>query len=194
VAAKATCFVRHCRALSSARRPAAVIRTVANSIWRSPSAHKLDHLLGVEAVRAHQASLHPSAPQPSSSSLAAARLHGPLSTWLYTALQTTVGTLLGHPRRYPLISLHYFRCDIATVERREASVPRHGTQGASLGAWRAASSARSRASLTHQGTPNGCRCTRTSLGALLPSVRGDRSKRCKSPGAENAPRERGGAF
>src|SRR5207253_3964183 len=29
----------------------------------------------------------------------------------------------------------------ATVERREASVPRHGTQGASLGAWPAASSA-----------------------------------------------------
>ena len=27
---------------------------------------------------------------------------------------------------------------IATVERREASVPRHGTQGASLGAWPAA--------------------------------------------------------
>src|SRR6516165_1181599 len=27
---------------------------------------------------------------------------------------------------------------IATVERREASVPRHGTQGASLGAWYAA--------------------------------------------------------
>src|SRR5215813_8286239 len=27
----------------------------------------------------------------------------------------------------------------ATVERREASVPRHGTQGASLGAWPAAS-------------------------------------------------------
>jgi hypothetical protein len=26
----------------------------------------------------------------------------------------------------------------ATVERREASVPRHGTQGASLGAWPAA--------------------------------------------------------
>src|SRR5919198_2046415 len=26
----------------------------------------------------------------------------------------------------------------ATVERREACVPRHGTQGASLGAWRAA--------------------------------------------------------
>src|SRR5262249_30876016 len=30
----------------------------------------------------------------------------------------------------------------ATVERREASVPRHGTQGASLGAWRAALRAR----------------------------------------------------
>src|SRR5262245_44830500 len=30
----------------------------------------------------------------------------------------------------------------ATVERREASVPRHGTQGASLGAWRAALCAR----------------------------------------------------
>src|SRR5260221_14229571 len=29
----------------------------------------------------------------------------------------------------------------ATVERREASVPRHGTQGASLGAWPAASCA-----------------------------------------------------
>jgi hypothetical protein len=28
--------------------------------------------------------------------------------------------------------------------------------------------------------PNGCCCTRTSLGALLPSVRGDRSKRCKA--------------
>src|SRR5262249_41250709 len=44
----------------------------------------------------------------------------------------------------------------ATVERREASVPRHGTQGASLGAWRAASCAR----LT--GVPPS---TRTTLGA-----------------------------
>src|SRR5262249_54175935 len=44
----------------------------------------------------------------------------------------------------------------ATVERREASVPRHGTQGASLGAWRAAAKARSRASLTQDGTPHGC--------------------------------------
>jgi hypothetical protein len=44
----------------------------------------------------------------------------------------------------------------ATVERREASVPRHGTQGASLGAWRAALRARP------TGVPPS---TRTSLGA-----------------------------
>ena len=44
----------------------------------------------------------------------------------------------------------------ATVERREASVPRHGTQGAPLGAWRAALCAR----LT--GVPPS---TRTFLGA-----------------------------
>src|SRR5262249_52957212 len=48
------------------------------------------------------------------------------------------------------------RPKIATVERREASVPRHGTQGASLGAWRAALCAR----LT--GVPPS---TRTFLGA-----------------------------
>jgi hypothetical protein len=48
-------------------------------------------------------------------------------------LSIAAGTPLGHSRRYPLISLNYFRDCIAT-ERREASVPRHGTQGASLGA------------------------------------------------------------
>jgi hypothetical protein len=54
----------------------------------------------------------------------------------------------------------------ATVERREASVPRYGTQGASLGAWRAAAKARSRASFTRNGTPHGCLArTRTFLGA-----------------------------
>src|SRR2546430_1080871 len=46
------------------------------------------------------------------------------------------GTPLGHLSRYPLISLHYLRNGIAT-ERREASVPRHGTQGASRAALRA---------------------------------------------------------
>src|SRR5262249_40380558 len=35
------------------------------------------------------------------------------------------GTPLGHLRRYTLILLQYFRHCIATVERREASVPRH---------------------------------------------------------------------
>ena len=38
--------------------------------------------------------------------------------------QKLFGTLLGHWRYDPLISLHYFRFIIATVERREASVPR----------------------------------------------------------------------
>src|SRR6266699_129075 len=42
----------------------------------------------------------------------------------------------------------------ATVERREASVPRHGTQGASQAP-----------GLPRYGRPNGCRCTRTFLGA-----------------------------
>ena len=39
---------------------------------------------------------------------------------------------MGHSRRQQLISLYYFRYRIATVERREASVPRHGTRRASL--------------------------------------------------------------
>src|SRR5215831_14695007 len=52
---------------------------------------------------------------------------------------------------------------IAMVERREASVPRHGTQGASLGAWRAALCAR----LTGA-SPS----TRTTLGAPPTLIRG----------------------
>jgi len=73
---------------------------------------------------------------------------------------------------------------IATVERREASVPRYGTQGASLGAWRAALCAR----LT--GVPPS---TRTSLGAPPTLIRGERSKDAK-PGRRKAPRERDGLF
>src|SRR6266852_5724245 len=64
----------------------------------------------------------------------------------------------------------------ATVERREASVPRHKRVHARLdalwdarrlaSAWHAASQARSRASLTQDGVPHGCLArTRTSLGA-----------------------------
>jgi hypothetical protein len=86
---------------------------------------------------------------PATVGLAARGGHQPLSTGLYTTLQTAVGTPLGHSRRYPLISFHYFRRSIATVERREASVPRHKRVHARLdalwdarrlaSAWRAAS-------------------------------------------------------
>src|SRR5262245_8216024 len=55
----------------------------------------------------------------------------------------------------------------ATVERREASVPRHGTQGASLGAWPAALCA------GPTGVPPS---TRTFLGAPPTLIRGERSK------------------
>src|SRR5215467_3607501 len=82
----------------------------------------------------------------------------------------------------------------ATVERRESSVPRHGTQGASLGAWRAAAKARSRASSTHEGTPHGCRCTRTFLGAPPTPRFGVSEAKLQTPGAKNAPRERDGLF
>jgi hypothetical protein len=58
----------------------------------------------------------------------------------------------------------------ATVERREASVPRHGTQGASLGAWRAAAKARSRASSTHEGAPHGCPLAPERFSALRPPL------------------------
>src|SRR5437899_11510409 len=74
---------------------------------------------------------------------------------------------------------------IATVERREASVPRHGTQGASLGAWPAASCA----GLT--GVPPS---TRTFLGAPPTPRFGVSEATMKTPGANNAPRERDGLF
>src|SRR5215510_6920521 len=72
----------------------------------------------------------------------------------------------------------------ATVERREASVPRHGTQGASLGAWRAALCAR----------PTGAAAPER-LSALRPPPRfGVSEARVQTLGAENAPRERDGLF
>src|SRR5262245_41050929 len=43
-----------------------------------------------------------------------------------TGLNLLFGTPLGYLRHYRLMLLHYFRRRIATVERREASVPRHG--------------------------------------------------------------------
>ncbi len=72
----------------------------------------------------------------------------------------------------------------ATVERREASVPRHGTQGASLGAWRAASWH------AQTGVPPS---TRTSLGAPPPLDGVSEAKR-QSPDAEMRARERDGLF
>src|SRR5262249_25606953 len=63
----------------------------------------------------------------------------------------------------------------ATVERREASVPRYGTQGASLGAWRAALCAR----LT--GVPPS---TRTSLGAPPTPRFGVSEAKVQTPDAE----------
>ena len=73
----------------------------------------------------------------------------------------------------------------ATVERREASVPRYGTQGASLGAWRAALCARP------TGVPPS---TRTFLGAPPTPRFGVSEAKLQTPGAENAPRERDGLF
>src|SRR5262249_30560560 len=71
------------------------------------------------------------------------------TTWLRGARCNRSGANAGERSAAP-------RPKTATVERREASVPRHGTQGASLGAWRAALCARP------TGVPPS---TRTSLGA-----------------------------
>src|SRR5438128_1465294 len=75
----------------------------------------------------------------------------------------------------------------ATVERREASVPRHGTQGASQ-------APRKRLACRVMCRPNGCLArTRTSLGAPLTLDSGWRSKVAR-PGRRHAPRERDGLF
>src|SRR5438552_2332081 len=69
---------------------------------------------------------------------------------------------------------------IATVERREASVPRYGTQGASLGAWTAELRA----------GPTGASQAPVRLSALrYPSLGASEAKKEK-PGRKNAPRER----
>src|SRR5215468_611355 len=60
----------------------------------------------------------------------------------------------------------------ATVERREASVPRHGTQGASQAPGVPGHKRVHARLVTQDGTPNGCRCTRTSLGAPPTLIRG----------------------
>ena len=72
----------------------------------------------------------------------------------------------------------------ATVERREASVPRHGTQGASLGAWPAASCA----------GPTGASQAPERFSALHPPLDSGERSNDANPGRRNAPRERGGLF
>src|SRR5262249_61817527 len=69
---------------------------------------------------------------------------------------------------------------IGTVGRGEAGVPRHGTQGASLGAWPAALCA----------GPTDASQAPERLSALRhPSIRVREAKKAK-PGRKNAPRER----
>jgi hypothetical protein len=70
------------------------------------------------------------------------------------------------------------------VERREASVPRHGTQGASLGAWRAALRAR----------PRVFRRAPERLSALRPPLDGVSEAKRQSPDAAMRARERDGLF
>src|ERR671930_2638208 len=67
----------------------------------------------------------------------------------------------------------------ATVERREACVPRHGTQGASLGAWRAALRAR----------PRVLRRAPQRLSALRPPLKGVSEAKRQSPDATMRARE-----
>src|SRR5215470_5692073 len=62
---------------------------------------------------------------------------------------------------------------IATVERREASVPRYGTQGASQAP-----------GVSRHDTPHGCRCTRTSLGAPPTPRFGLAKLKLQTPGAD----------
>jgi hypothetical protein len=71
----------------------------------------------------------------------------------------------------------------ATVERREASVPRHGTQGASQAP-----------GVSRHDTPHGCRWhPNVSRRSAHPSIRVSEAK-LQAPDAKNAPRERAGLF
>src|SRR6266446_5253757 len=74
------------------------------------------------------------------------------------------------PAQMPAREKRGARPKIATVERREASVPRYGTQGASLGAWRARQCA----------CPTGASQAPVRLSALrhpeIPGARSDKAK------------------
>ena len=70
------------------------------------------------------------------------------------------------------------------MERREASVPRHGTQGASQAP-----------GTPRYGVPHGCSAEHPNVSrrSAHPSIRVGEAK-VQAPGAENAPRERDGLF
>src|SRR6266436_2684234 len=72
----------------------------------------------------------------------------------------------------------------ATVERREASVPRHGTQGASQAP-----------GVSRHDTPHGCSAEHPNVSrrSAHPSIRVGEAT-MQTPGAKNAPRERDGLF
>jgi hypothetical protein len=72
----------------------------------------------------------------------------------------------------------------ATVERREASVPRHGTQGASQAP-----------GVSRHDTPHGCSAEHPNVSrrSAHPSIRVSEAK-LQAPDAKNAPRERGWLF
>jgi hypothetical protein len=72
---------------------------------------------------------------------------------------------------------------IATVERREASVPRHGTQGASQAP-----------GVSRHDTPTGASQAPERFSALRPPLDSGRRSKVQTPGAENAPRKRDGLF
>src|SRR6516164_8628496 len=162
-----------------AAEPNAAVNVVARNALAAPDAQ-----LAARTLVTALALCFVACAAPATVGLAARGGHQPLSTGLYTTLQPAVGTPLGHSRRYALISFHYFRRSIATVERREASVPRHGTQGASQA----------------PGVPRHVHAPRVprkhphvSRRSAHPSIRVSEAK-LQTPGVKNAPRELAGLF
>src|SRR5262249_50924077 len=78
----------------------------------------------------------------------------------------------------------------ATVERREASVPRHGTQGASQAPGTPRHKRVHARLWRNTACPTGVSQTPERLSALRPPLDGVSEAKRKNLGAENAPRER----
>jgi hypothetical protein len=168
-----------------AAEPNAAVNVVARNALAAPDAQ-----LAARTLVTALALCFVACAAPATVGLAARGGHQPLSTGLYTTLQTAVGTPLGHSRRYALISFHYFRRSIATVERREASVPRHKRVHARLDAlWDARRLASAWPAASCAGPTGVPPSTRTSLGAPPTLDSGERSNDA-NPGRRHAPRER----